>query len=145
MARETEPLEVHQLDAVDVFRDIARIHESQRGALALGTICNVSVGNYSRYLSIRGLPNDMLTYRKLSVQDPKFILLDDVARGHLRIELHSRHRFKIEPANWCGKIKWACSASDPTARVSTLIAAWSLALAVISLLLGILSIYLALK
>lgn len=137
---ETESLEVRQLDAEDVFKDIARIHESQRGGLPLGTICKISVGKASRYLSIRGLPAETLERRKLPTQAPNYILLDEVARSDLGLKLQSKYRFKIVPASWCGRVWWACSATDPAARVSALIATWSLALAVIGLVLGVWSV-----
>ena len=101
---ETEPLEVRQLDSFDVFKDMARVHESQRGNIPVGTICKVSIGSQTRYLSIRGLPNDVLESRRLPVNNPRYILLDDVSRRLLNVELQSIHRFKIEPASWCGRL-----------------------------------------
>lgn len=142
---ETEHLEVHQLDDVDVLKDMARLHKSQRGSLSLGTICIISVGDKNRFLSVRGLPDAMLEARNLPIQDPKYILLDETVRDHLGLELGKKYRFKITPARWWGRIRWAYSASDPAASVAAFIATWSFILAILGTLLAIWSICLSWK
>ena len=126
-------LEVHQVDAVDVYKDIARIHQTKRGNIPEGKICRFWVGKKSRLLAVRGLSDKILGERKqTTVDDFKNILLDEVTRDRLKLTLNETYTFKIRSAGWLGQFWWAWRSSDPGYRIAT-------RLGVISLLLGLIA------
>jgi hypothetical protein len=115
----------------DIYRDIARVHTSQRGDIAEGSICWVATNGRGKRFVIRGLA-DGLKGR---------ILLDDLSRNELNVEDNSTHYFSISEVGWFGKIAWACSAADAGARIAAWIAVWSFGASIIGIALSVWSIW----
>jgi hypothetical protein len=112
----------------DVYKDIARVHWSQRGSVRVGSIAKVCVdGKKTRHLAVRGLADD----RKGE------ILLDHVTRDEMQLKEHDVHNFTFEPTTPWQKVTWACNATDPAARIAAWIAVWSFVIGVAGLLLAL--------
>src|SRR6266487_431663 len=110
-------------DAVrdDEYKDIARVHWRHRGqpSTKVGTLVKISFRRgeerVSRIFAIRGV----------SDKDEGSILLDHVNRNEMRLKLDESHEFTIETTRWWEKLHWACTATDPGARIAAWIAIWS--------------------
>ena len=61
---------VYPLWREDVFKDIARIAEPDRGGIREGSICTVSVNDHTKHLIVRGLLDAL----------PGGIMLDEITR-----------------------------------------------------------------
>ena len=113
---------IYPLWREDVFKDIARIPEQDRGGIREGSICSITVNGHTKWVIVRGLEE--------TLNDG--IMLDEITRkalGNLQEGIH--YDFKIKEAGICGQIKWACTVADRGARIS----AW---IGIISILLGFL-------
>ncbi len=122
----------------DVYKDIARIHWTERGAKRnrIGSIVAIRVDDGPRHLfSLRGLDN----------QDLGKIRFDFVARQALKLDIGTTHDFTIEEANPWQKLRWALHATDPVARIATWIALWSVVLAVIGLVIAVIGLWPVIK
>lgn len=115
-------LEVHQVDRLDVYRDIARIHKNRRGGIKEGKICKLSVNGKSKLLIMRGLKSG----------EENYIRLDELTRDYFGVEKNNHYDFTIKPVCPLWQIWWACNSSESALRV----AAW---LGVVSVILGALS------
>ena len=69
----------------DIYRDIVRVHQSQRGDIPEGRICWIAVNGKSKRLVMRGLADGVRGY----------ILLDDLSRNELNVDDNSTHHFTI--------------------------------------------------
>jgi hypothetical protein len=108
----------------DVYKDIARIHWTERGFKRnrIGSIVSIRVdGGPRHFFSLRGLDD----------ADIGKIRFDFVALKSLKLDKGSTHDFTIEEANPWQKLKWALNATDPVARIATWIALWSGVLGII--------------
>jgi hypothetical protein len=115
----------------DVFKDIVRINHHDRENVPAGRICKISICNRSRFLIARGLPES---------QRGK-ILLDDLAREALEVKVGSKYDFQINRVGLWGQLRWACSVSDPGARIAAWLGVLSLLLGLLGLAIGIWSIW----
>jgi hypothetical protein len=121
-------------DAVrdDDYKDIARVHWHHRGqpSTKVGTLVKVSYfrgdERITRIFSIRGLGD----------KDEANIRIDHVNRNEMRLKLDETHEFTIETTHWWEKLRWACTATDPGARIAAWIAVWSGILGIIGVILG---------
>jgi hypothetical protein len=124
-------LEVHQVIRADVYKDIARIHHTQRNGLAEGTVCCLSVGNRHKLVAIRGLPD----------REKGKIRIDDVTRSALGFQdfdgTFIEADFEVEKVSFIGRLRWTWTASEPSVRIAA-------QLGIVSLFLGVLSLVLAL-
>ena len=112
---------VSQASEKDVYKDIARIHESKRGGVREGSICKLKVNGRCRSFVVRGLED----------VDRDCIRLDELGRKALGLEQEqgSNQLFEICPVSPLGMAVWACSVAEPGARIAAWLAVWSLVLA----------------
>lgn len=114
----------------DAYKDIARIHWTERGAKRnrIGSIVAIRVDDGPRHLfSLRGLGDE----------DVGKIRFDFIGCQMLGLKVGTTRNFTIEEASPWQKLRWALHATDPVARIATWIALWSGVLAIIGLLLGL--------
>lgn len=119
----------------DVYRDIARVPENYRKdfrgrAIKEGSVCLLSCGGRRSFVLLRGLPGS---------QEPQ-IRLDERKRNELCLEAGKTAEFSFSKAGLLGELRWAWQASDPAYRVTARLAVLSLALGLIGLSLGIVSL-----
>ena len=124
----------------DVYRDIARIPEAVRVnnkgvVISEGSVCRISVGERSAYALARGLADST----------ERSIQLDERIRNQLGIKIGNEYDFLLQEVGLCGRLCWACRASDPAYRLAAHLALTSVILGAIGLILGILSLALALR
>jgi hypothetical protein len=106
-------LRVYPLWREDVFKDIARIPEQQRGGIREGSVCTVSANGCTKQLIVRGLEEALADG----------ITLDEITRkamGNLQEGLS--YDFAIKEAGVWGQIKWACLVADRGPRIPATIA-----------------------
>lgn len=119
----------------DVLKDIARVCRDDRGALRTGRFHRFSVNGCGAYLILRGV----------SARRKGCILLDAEMRGHLRVQSGSPYDFQIAEAGFWGELRWGWSATDPAYRAASRAAAISVGIGTLSLLLGALGLWVAVK
>ena len=120
-------LEVHQGRKEEVFRDIVRIHEDSRNGLTQGRVHKFSIQGKSTYFILRGSDDE---------KDRGRILMDDASRRTMGVCFQQSEDFEIVEANFFGEVYWAWNASETAYLVAA-------KLAVVSLVLGLLSLVLA--
>jgi hypothetical protein len=125
---ERQNLKITEATNDDVYKDIVRIHWRERGkGNHIGAIVCISVdGGRSRFLSLRGLPEE----RKGEIS------MDHVTRADLHLQLGETRVFSIRETNPWEKLRWAVSATDPAARIAAWIAVWSGGIGIVGLLLA---------
>jgi hypothetical protein len=126
-------LEVADAIHGDAYKDIARIHWTERGGKRnrIGSIVAIRVDDGPRhFFSLRGLGDE----------DRGKIRFDFVARQTLKLDTGTTHDFTIEEANPWQKLKWALHATDPVVRIATWIALWSGVLAIIGVVIAIIGL-----
>jgi hypothetical protein len=116
----------------DVYRDIARVCEEDRGNIREGTICRIQDLDTGRsaLFAIRGMPQTLNGH----------IMLDEFGRNRLGIGEQASHNFSFQKVGPLGAIKWACSAADPGARIAAWIGLWSLVLGIAGIAIGIVAL-----
>lgn len=122
-------LVVRPAHADDVFKDIARIHESDRKGSRAGLVYRLSVNRKTAFTIVRGMKDGA----------KGTILLDEITRDNLGIEINEQCLFKIAKAGFWGQLRWSWGTSDPAYRVAARLALISLGLGVLGLVLGVLS------
>lgn len=116
----------------DVFKDIVRIHQDNRGSIKAGRVCKISVKNGKEKLFIvRGLP----------VNQNDKILMDDLSREALGVELGKEYEFEVQETGFWGKIWWACSVADPIPRIAAQLGVLSVVLGALGVILGAISFF----
>jgi ribosomal protein S1 len=133
-------LEVANIHWADVYKDMARIPELHRNDIygeniTEGDICEVSIGENSVFLSVRG---------QTEHNNPA-IHLDERTRNKLGVKIGETVEVKIRSAEPIEKYRWVLSASDPAYRLASQVALISLAVSLVGMLVGIVSIYIALR
>jgi hypothetical protein len=117
-------LQVHQVVEADVYKDIARIHYSQRKEIKEGRICRLSIGREHKLVAIRGLPDC----------EKGWIRIDDITRSRLGLPKFDgtfpEADFDIREVSFVGRIKWAWQASEPAARIAAQLGMVSLLIAI---------------
>ncbi len=124
-------LTVKRASKDEVFGDIARVSEEYRTTPAgktirSGTVCRITVNGRSAYAVMKGTPDE-------SVQ---LIYMDEYLRLKLKVEPKDTLEFKFYPAGLYGSVVWTWNATDPVYRVASRMSVLSLALGIISLVLG---------
>ena len=128
-------LKIVELSSADVFEDMVRVHQSHRPDIPAGRILWMKHDRYRRLLAARGSHNNV--------------------RGQAAIDLKTRRELHIpkygevaeitfERASWAWAIVWACSASNPIARIASWLGLVSVALGLLGVALGVLSLWLTL-
>src|SRR5205809_905799 len=108
-------LRVAETFGADEYKDIARVHWEQRGkpSIKIGRIVKLSiVGGESRIVAIRGLDD----------KDKGKIRLDFVNRNEMKLKLDEEYDFEIRSTGLWDKLVWACTATEPGARIAAWIA-----------------------
>jgi len=134
MADRTVRLTVYKLSNDEVYKDFARIptkyRKGRRGEfLEAGLVCSLSC------VETRGKAYVIL---RNSGEEEPVIGIDLRTRQTLGVKPDETYEFKLSPAGFFGKIRWASSASDVRYSVPVDIA---LILGTISVLLGILALF----
>lgn len=123
---------IKQVTLSDVFADRVRIHHSDRKNISAGEVCVIRIGAKTVRAVARGHRNkgemliDLKTRNALGVTDWQQTL--DVSIGKAR---------------WWDYCLWGLNASEAVTRISCWLAVVSIALGVAGLLLGALSVFLA--
>jgi hypothetical protein len=134
-------LTVNEMRLEDTWRDIARIPQDHRKdprgkRIRRATICKVTVNNKHKLLAIHGaLPTAGCP------EGDAIMLLDSPTRNDLGVRVGVSYEVELRPVGWLGYWSWAWKASDPAYRVPAQISLISLALGVIGLLLGLLTLW----
>jgi len=124
----------------DVYKDIARIAEANRldstGAIIPeGEVCKLSTSGRSVFVLIRGKGETA----------EAAVWLDERTRNCLGVSAGHQAEFTVERAGLIGQFRWAWNAAEPSYRVAARLAVVSVILGLIGLLLGGLSVFLAVK
>jgi len=128
------PLAVKQLSLGDVFADRVRLHHSHRPGIPAGDVCIVKVGNRKIRAVARGhnpageICVDLKTRRALGLSD-----------------WQQTPEVEISSARWWDYCLWGLRASEAVVRISCWLAVISIALGLIGLLLGGLSLWITLR
>ena len=117
---------VHQMIKDDVFTDRVRFHYSYRPGIRAGTICLLRVKWRFAFAEVRNSQNNRTDG----------IWIDDATRVRLRIKDGEEYFFGFSKVGLIGELIWFSQASNPTNRVAG-------RLALLSLMLGLLSLWLA--
>jgi hypothetical protein len=119
----------------DVFKDIARISQQDRGNIGEGSICTISANGYTKHLIVRGL----------ELQLSGGIMLDEITRKAMGdLQEGVSYDFEIMEAGIWGHIKWACTVADRGSRISAWVGIISLALGFLGAVLGAVGLWIAL-
>jgi hypothetical protein len=126
-------LTIRSTRADDVYKDVARISQADRGQLRTGRVHFFKTASgKGRYLILRGV----------AVGSRGFVLVDSETRRKLGLETNEPTHLRIREACFFEELFWGCGATDPTLRASSRVAAISLGLGLISVLLGAISVWL---
>lgn len=132
--RQTQPcvcLTVREIGLEDVFLDMVRVHISHRPGVSAGRILTVECNGVFVPLVARGAHDNS--------RDE--IWLDLETRGRLGgLKPNVAYNFKLHTATWSECMRWAWSATDPAYRIPAKISLISVALGVVGLFLGIVSL-----
>jgi hypothetical protein len=123
-------LRVYPMLEDDVYKDMARIPEQHRKPIKEGSICKVSFGDHTKYLIVRGAPEQL----------GNGIMLDELTRNALEVQSGMTYTFRIKHAGPFEQIKWACTLADAGPRIAAWLAVVSVILGIVGLGLGILGI-----
>jgi hypothetical protein len=128
-------LRIYKLWREDVFKDIARIPEQDRGAIREGSVCKVTVNGHSKLLIIRGLEEQL----------NGGIMFDDITRQAFKVQEGMRYDVQIEPVGFMRQIIWACTVADAGPRIAAWLAVISVGLGLVGLTLGIIGLIISFK
>ena len=118
---------LHEAKSADVYKDTARIHESNRAGIKAGRICR---------LFAKGFKSTLVAVRGLKDEEQLDVRIDEVTRERLGIshlEVGKLVEVRLREAWLLERIWWVMNASDPAARVSIWIAVISLVLGAVAL------------
>lgn len=108
----------------DVYKDIVRIPQADRGELKTGRVHRFSVkGEGSGYFILRGAAE---RYNGT-------IRMDSAARSRLNLGSGKTYVFKVEEAGFIGELVWGWYATDPSYRAAARLGVLSFFLAIIAL------------
>ena len=127
-------LRVYPLWREDVFKDIARIPQRDRGGICEGSVCSISANGHTKHLIVRGLEETL----------SGGIMLDEITREAMgKLQEGFSYDFTIRQAGTWGQIKWACTVADRGARISAWIGVISIALGILGAILGGVGLWIA--
>jgi hypothetical protein len=119
----------------DVFKDIARIPQQDRGEIREGSVCTVTVNGLTKHLLIRGLEQQL----------NGGIMLDEITRNTLQVQEGMPYDFTIKQGGWYQQLKWACTLADAGPRISAWLAVISVILGIVGLVLGLFGIVISMR
>lgn len=119
----------------DIYRDIVRVPEQYRrdkkGAIIPeGSVCKLTVAGRTVYVIVRG---------NIETIEPT-IRMDERLRNLLMVDNHDVVEVQIARTRLWGQFLWAWNASDPAYRVAAKMALLSVALGLIGLVTGVISL-----
>jgi len=126
---------VYSLWKEDVYKDMARISEKDRGEVREGSICTATVNGHIKHLLIRGLEEQL----------NGGIMMDEITRKALDVQEGMTYEFRIHQVGLFQQIKWACTLADAGPRISAWLAVISVALGIIGLALGFIGLWISVK
>jgi len=124
-------LQVIAADLGDVFSDIARLDFDHRPFARAGHIVVIKVGSRRARVVARGIIGNQ----------KHCISLDSATRERLGVKSGQKVKFEICKANFFDEAIWAWTATDAMPRIAARLSAISVALGLIGLLLGIISLW----
>jgi hypothetical protein len=126
-------LKLYPLFREDVFKDIARVGELDRGGIREGSVCRVIANGHTKQLIVRGLEGL-----------PGVIMFDEITRESMgKMQTGFSYDFSIEESGPIGQIVWACTVSDRGARISAWIGIVSVVLGILGAVLGGIGLWIA--
>lgn len=130
-------LTVAQADREDVYRDIARVQERYRKdvngvTLSEGEVCKITVEETGR--------STLVILRGRHGRDEKALWIDERTREKLKVSVGDETSFRLEADLWFGAWRWAKGSSDVAYRICSQLALLSVALGVLGLILGVVSL-----
>jgi hypothetical protein len=134
MASNPYPLKVRTLGGTDMYKDMIRVHHTERNNLENGAIIRVKVND--------GKPH-ILALRGCLDEEKGTVGLDFLNQQHMKLKHGQEYQFSFEGTNPLEKLKWAANSADPAARVATWIAIMSAIIGILGLLLGIAGLVMA--
>lgn len=129
----TGKFRVYPLWREDVFKDVARIPEQDRGGIREGSVCVVCANGRMKYLIVRGLEETL----------SGGIMLDEITRKAMGLQEGMSYEFSVKEAGILGQIRWACMVSDRGYRISAWVGVISLALGALGAVLGFIGLWIA--
>jgi hypothetical protein len=135
LTKHTTTLTIHSARNEDVYKDVARISKKDRVGLRTGRVYRFTVNGRSGYFVLRGMTN----------KKDGHILIDGAMRDRLGIEYGQNYAFEIAELGFFRELWWGWGATDPVVRASARVGVISLGLGVLSVMLGALGFWLALR
>jgi hypothetical protein len=126
-------LTVHSARTEDFLQDVVRVHSSHRQGIRTGQLCQVSQNGKHIYAIARNTGNRTR------------ISLDSAQRRTLDVRAGQEADFQFRHLTWFEELNWVWHATDPINRTAGRLGILSFWLGIIGLLLGALSLYLALR
>ena len=126
-------LTVHSASTDDFLQDVVRVHSSNRQGIRSGQLCRVSKNGKHIYGIAR------------HTGDRTRISLDSAQRRALDVRAGEEADFQFRQLTWFEEINWVWHATDPITRTAARLGILSFWLGIIGLVLGALSLYLALR
>ena len=131
-------LSVRILHGNDMYRDLIRVHWTERNKIKNGSIARARVAGGKPFIVVM---------RGCTDEDLGKIGMDHLTREHVRtgaggaILEGALDDFTFENASLLEKIKWSTNSADPVARVATWIAVVSGIAGFLGLLLAVIGLY----
>lgn len=119
----------------DLDTDCVRIHVSQRNSIPRGEICRLWIGDKDKIVSVLGLGKG----------EENYIRLDAPLRHYFGVKEYEKACVRLDSVFWWHKILWQWRASNSALRTSAQISLISLFLGLTSIVLGFLSLYIAIS
>ena len=127
-------LKIVELSSADVFEDMVRVHQSHRPEVPAGRILWMKHGRRRRLLAARGSHHNTVGQAAIDLK----------TRRELRIPRYGEVvEITFEKANWAWSVVWACTASNPIARIAAWLGVVSVMLGLLGVALGVWSLYLS--
>ena len=123
-------LTVKQLPLQDVFQDMARLALEHRPHSKAGKVIVLQAGTRTARALARGAPG----------RDVSSIFLDDATRDRLGVSSGDQVDFLIRKARFWDEVIWGWQATNAVTRVGTRLAMLSVALGILGLFLGVISV-----
>jgi hypothetical protein len=129
-------LEVKQLTDDWMYKEVARVHSSQRAHMKNGDIVKVTVAKNDKGESRSAL----FVIRGQEESSRLKIGIDLFGLVKLNVKPGYKYDFEFERISLWQKLIWALETSDPGARIAMWIAYWSAIIGVAGLVLGIIGV-----
>lgn len=123
-------LKVHGADEDDVYEDIVRIPEKDRGELKTGAIHRFSTAKGAAYFILRGSKPD----------NAGKILMDKASRDKLSLNPSEECDFDIREAGFWGEFCWVWRATNPVYKVAGRLGVLSFFLGIVAVIFGFIAL-----